>query len=216
MQDNKNNHHYENNRLPCNTVRNYLKEHNKASKITYLAGYHASGNLFQARQFPEGFTAFQLSSRADWNTHWMFDSGRELAIANPEPMWEVPPELDVTRSRSRRRYKKRTLQLWRQLFPEGENIEICRGNIQVVSRLSQDISAITVKQFRTEYYLPFAYLNKEQLTGGNYLHVWEAGTNEQFKQQRPAIKDSPIKEFFTGSCMFGAPLYGVDQFGHCH
>ena len=120
------------------------------------------------KQFPEGFSALREVSNIDnyVDSDERRDSGRTLTI-----------DMEVT-TRLRRRYKKRTLQLWNALFDTGVDLHISHKDIQVVSYLSKNVSTITPVEFREEYYIPMAYLKDDIPTGGNYLHLWEAGTAE--------------------------------------
>lgn len=163
-------------------------------------------NQFVLKQFPEGFSALREVPNIDnyVDSDERRDSGRTLTI-----------DMEVT-TRLRRRYKKRTLQLWNALFDTGVDLHISHKDIQVVSYLSKNVSTITPVEFREEYYIPMAYLKDDIPTGGNYLHLWEAGTAEAKKITRKSLKEQPAKEFFTGGCMFGYPLYGIDQSGNKH
>ena len=201
-----------------NDVRSYLS--GKSYEDQYEKAYRATGEFSKkkltVKQYPEGFSAFEIKDDLQFGDYWMLDSGRSLSVANPEPVRPVPEQFEVSRSGARRRFKKRTLNLWNSLFSGAEDIELSSGDYKLVSRLSHDPSAICVERYREEYYLPIAYMYKNIPVGGNYLHIWESGTVPQLKVPRLSIQQQPVKEFFTGGCMFGSTLYGIDQFGNQH
>jgi hypothetical protein len=203
-----------------NNVRSYLadKRYRNEHERSYQAAWRFGKKKLTVKQYPEGFSAFELRDEGDleFGDYWMKDSGRSLSVANPEPARPVPEQFDVSRSGARRRFKKRTLRLWSLLFSGDEDIELSSGDYKLVSRFSHDPSAICVERYREEYYLPMAYLYKNRPIGGNYLHIWESGTVGQLKVPRLSVSLQPVKEFFTGGCMLGSTLYGVDQFGNQH
>lgn len=203
-----------------NNVRNYLagKHYKNQYERSYLAGGTVARKKLTVKQYPEGFTAIEAKDENDFQfgDYWMLDSGRSLSVANPEPARPVPEQFEMSRSGARRRFKKRTMNLWRTLFMGGEDIEISHDDHSLISRFSHTPSAICVERYREEYYLPMAYMWKNKPIGGNYLHIWQSGTVSQLKDARLSIKQQPVKEFFTGGCMFGSTLYGIDQFGKRH
>ena len=185
----------------------YSSEENIGENLLQGVAGIAEREKIYVKQYKEGFSALCENNSESIHSPYgnvMFDSGRTLQVANSE------------RSRARRRYKKRTIDLWKDLFCSEKDLEFFDKDNGLVSQISKDVTAICPEQFREEYYLPFAYLKNGSLQGGNYLHLWEAGTAKAKKQRRKSINESPAKEFFTGGCMFGVPLYGVDEFGTKH
>lgn len=191
-----------------------IKERNKSREDSYLVSYE-SNTALKAKQYNEGFTALSLASE-DFDEQWMKDSGRNLAVVNPKAPYIAPKQFNESASKDRRRYKKKALNIWRNLIPDGEDFSISNGSHSIESKISRDIPRICREKSREEYYIPFAYSYNSQTVGGNYIHTWEAGTPKQVQKQRLSIKEKPIKEFFTGGCLFGVPLYGVDQHGSEH
>ncbi|MCM8527548.1 MAG: hypothetical protein NE327_13590, partial [Lentisphaeraceae bacterium] len=150
------------------------------------------------------------------DAQWMKDSGRNLAVVNPKAPFEAPEQFNESASKDRRRYKKKVLGIWQQLISQNDNLEYSNGVHSVCSFISKDIPRICRDKSREEYFIPLAYKYEGKPIGGNYMHTWEAGTPEQLKNSRASIKENPFKEFFTGGCLFGVPLYGIDQFGFEH
>ena len=196
---------------------NILTDHqgrNKTLEGSYLVSYE-SNTFLNVKQYKEGFTALSLANEK-FDAQWMKDSGRNLAVVNPEAPFIAPEQFNEAASKDRRRYKKKVLNIWRNLIPDGEDLAISNGSHSIESKISRDIPRICREKSREEYYIPFAYNYNSQAVGGNYIHTWEAGTPKQVQDQRSSIKENPIKEFFTGGCLFGVPLYGIDQFGNEH
>ena len=170
-----------------------------------------SGKVIYTGRYAEGFIAL---NEGEFDPAKMNDSGRTLAVVNPQPVREEPAHL--VESRARKRYRKKVTNLWQSLLPDSEDIGSKNGRYSVKSCISKDVSAICAEEFREEYYLPFAFMYDQRPVGGAYMHCWEAGRPEQLVESRKPVEEQRFKEFFTGGCMFGTPLYGIDQFGKKH
>ncbi|MCM8540005.1 MAG: hypothetical protein NE328_06980 [Lentisphaeraceae bacterium] len=187
----------------------------RKQKKHFTVGKNTNSSLF-SNQYNEGFTAFS-SSMENFDQQWLKDSGRSYAVTNPTDPETLPEQFRKASSRSKRkRYQNKVLNLWHTLIPQDENFGCKSDMYSIESSRSENIPCISTEQSREEYYLPFSYSYKDQVTGGNYIYAWEAGTAEQLKLPRASVKDRPFAEFFTGGCLFGAPLYGIDQFGNRH
>ena len=184
------------------------------TSTSFLTGTDNSSRIY-LKQYKEGFTGLSLDINK-FDEQWMKDSGRSLAVVNPQAPFTAPEQFNESASKDRRRYKKKGLSLWRNLIPNGEDLEFINDDFSVSSEISKDIPRICREKSREEYYIPLAYKYKGLPAGGNYMHIWEAGIPSQTKNARCSIKQKPFKEFFTGGCLFGVPLYGTDQFGNKH
>ena len=121
----------------------------KYCKEFQVAVEHGSGRLM-ARQLPEGFTSFSRNSFTN-ERDMMFDSGRTLEVSNPEPVKAADPK--YTDSRARRRYRKKSVNLWNSLTDSTDDINLQRNNRRLICRRSKNVSSICAEQFREEYYL---------------------------------------------------------------
>ena len=172
------------------------------------------------KQFAEGFTAFLEKAPHDTDSEygdaWMHNSGKSLGVSNA--IYERPEleELSPENSSHRRNRMRRTQKVWADLFQHDDDLAYSSERYSLVSRLSHDVSVISTLEARDEIYFPVAFLKDQKAVGGAYLYLWQAATPEQAKTQRASISDQPIKEFYTGGCLFGSTLYGIDQYGERH
>lgn len=187
----------------------------KLAKQTKTGTGIANISGLKVKQYTEGFTALSCDL-AKFNPQWMKDSGRSLAVVNPKPPFSAPEQFNEAASKDRRRCKKKVIGLWQNLVGDGENLNYTKNQYSVSSKISQDIPRICREKSREEYYLPLAFQFDGQPVGGSYFHAWEAGTPKQVQNPRPSVSEKPFKEFFTGGCLFGVPLYGIDQDGMKH
>lgn len=100
-----------------------------------------------------------------------------------------------------------TKRLWKTLFPEKENIHRAYEGYATQADIDKPIDTITDINYR-DFYIPIAFNSRYQVQSGMYLNLWHIGKNNY-----QAIKSEPIARFFTGYCMFGDCLFGLDEAG---
>jgi len=189
-------------------------------KNSYFSTFSNNRNKRLAiKQYAEGFTSFFEKTKHDlersYGSCWMSDSGRTIGVCNDEERPSLA-ELSDSNSASRRKFKRKVRKLWTELFQLDDDLIFETENYSIISRLSKNIFELGTREFRNEVYYPVAFLKDGRPIGGAYLHIWQSGIPEHLKSSRVSLNKAPIMEFYTGGCLFGSTLYGVDQNGDKH
>ena len=189
-------------------------------KNSYFSTFSNNRNKRLAiKQYAEGFTSFFEKTKHDlersYGSCWMSDSGRTIGVCNDEERPSLA-ELSDSNSASRRKFKRKVRKLWTELFQLDDDLIFETENYSIISRLSKNIFELSTREFRNEVYYPVAFVKNGDPIGGAYLHIWQSGISEQLKLPRAPLNEAPIKEFYTGGCLFGSSLYGIDQNGYKH
>lgn len=170
------------------------------------------------KTFHQGFISLYEQAPDDmdrsFGSYWMYCAGHSISLCN-RSISEETDSLLIENSSSRRKYMRRAMNLIKQLFGDME-IDLKFNSLGVKLDLSQNVDVLSSLQIKGEYYFPYAFTQNSQVKSGAYLNIRQCGEKAVLKTPRDLLKVSPIKEFYTGGCFFGATLYGVDQEGKHH
>jgi hypothetical protein len=146
--------------------------------------------------------------------------GRSLSIFKEKDQTEYLVSDYHTPEHKKRHVKfiRKASRYMAELFSDDSNLLCIENNgYKLRAPVSEDVFKMVSAEVRTEVYMPLVFSRRTELLGGMFAYIWRCCTNAQMEGEatRP-IPLHPVNSLVTGMCMFGANIYGVDQYGDRH
>lgn len=133
---------------------------------------------------------------------------KRIALSNP-----FLTQIISFKSSSYRKLWRQKIRFWQSIFSVNKNIlSYANHGFSIHTNLTENISTFANSLSKSETYFPVALSKNNQITGGLYIDLWKTTKNNVSSN----LAQLPISVFHTGACMFGATLYGIDQFNEKH